>query len=103
MATHRKNTPNFFENHTIDPVEAATGHGEESQRLSSVSAPKKKAGFYISTSILERFSHKFYELKLAGVGIDNKSTLLELALIFALDDMDRGTDSRILQKLKIED
>ena len=97
MTTHRKKTPNFFEDKTIDPVETATGHGKGSKGLSSVSAQKKKAGFYISASILERFSRKFYELKLAGVGIDNKSTLLELALVFALDDMDRGAQSRILQ------
>ena len=97
MATHRKKTPNFFEDKTIDPVETATGHGKGSKGLSSVSAQKKKAGFYISASILERFSRKFYELKLAGVGIENKSTLLELVLIFALDDMDKGADSRILQ------
>jgi hypothetical protein len=97
MATHRKETPNFFDDRTIDPVETATGHGKGSKGLSSVSAQKKKAGFYISKSILERFSHKFYELKLAGVGIDNKSALLELALVFALDDMDRGAQSRILQ------
>ena len=97
MATHRKETPDFFDDRTIDPVETATGHGRRSKGLSSVSAPKKKAGFYISTSILERFSRKFYELKLAGIGIENKSTLLELALAFALDDMDRGADSRILE------
>ena len=95
MATHRKQTPNFFEDRSIDPVETATGHGKGSRGLSQ----KKKAGFYISTSILERFSRKFYELKLAGVGIDNKSTLLELALAFALDDMDRGTQSRILKSI----
>ena len=97
MATHRKETPNFFENRTLDPVETATGHGKGAKGPSAVSASKKKAGFYISTSILDRFSRKFYELKLAGVGIDNKSTLLELALNFALDDMDRGADSRILE------
>lgn len=97
MATHRKETPNFFKDRTIDPVETATGHGKGTKGLSSVCAQKKKAGFYISTNILERFSRKFYELKLAGVGIDNKSTLLELALVFALDDMDRGSNSRILQ------
>jgi len=97
MVTHRKKTPNFFEDQTIDPVETATGHGKVSKGLSSVSTPKKKAGFYISTGVLERFSRKFYELKLAGVGIDNKSTLLELALNFALDDMDKGAQSRILQ------
>ena len=96
MATSRKETPDFFEDRTLDPVETATGHGKGSKGLSSVSVQKKKAGFYISTDILERFSRKFYELKLAGVGIDNKSTLLELALVFALDDMDRGVDSRIL-------
>jgi hypothetical protein len=99
MAIHRKETPNFFDDRTIDPVETATGHGKRSRGLSSVSAPKKKAGFYISTSILDRFSRKFYELKLAGVGIDNKSTLLELALAFALDDIDRGTQSRILKSI----
>ncbi|MGD8523053.1 MAG: hypothetical protein PVF56_18035 [Desulfobacterales bacterium] len=99
MATHRKETPNFFEDRTIDPVETATGHGKRSKGRSSVSTQKKKAGFYISTGILERFSRKFYELKLAGVGIDNKSTLLELALNFALDDMDRGTQSQILKSI----
>jgi hypothetical protein len=34
------------------------------------------------------------------VAIDNKSTLLELALSFALDDMDKGQNSRVLKKLK---
>jgi hypothetical protein len=99
METHRRETPDFFSDHTIDPVKTATGPGKGSQRLASVTAQKKKAGFYISESILERFSRKFYELKLAGVGIDNKSTLLELALAFALDDMDRGAQSRILQSI----
>ncbi len=62
-------------------------------------ASKKKAGFYLSVDVLQRFTHKFHELKLAGVAIDNKSTLLELALSFALDDMDKGNNSRVLQKL----
>jgi hypothetical protein len=62
--------------------------------------PKKKAGFYLSVDVLQRFTFKFHELKLAGVAIDNKSTLLELALSFALDDMDKGKNSRVLKKLK---
>ena len=61
---------------------------------------KKKAGFYLSMDIIERFNRKFYELKLAGIAIDNKSTLLELALAFALDDLDKGGKSRVLQRLR---
>ena len=49
--------------------------------------------------IIERFNRKFYELKLAGIAIDNKSTLLELALAFALDDLDKGAKSRVLGRL----
>ena len=60
---------------------------------------KKKAGFYLSVDLLNRFNHKFHELKLAGVAIDNKSTLLESALSFALDDMDKGEDSQVLRNL----
>jgi hypothetical protein len=60
---------------------------------------KKKAGFYLSKEIINRFNFKFHELKLAGIAIDNKSTLLELALAFALDDLDKGEKSRVLQRL----
>jgi hypothetical protein len=38
-------------------------------------------------------------LKLEGVAIENKSALLELALSFALDDMDRSHESRLLSHL----
>ena len=66
----------------------------------AVSSPnKKKAGFYLSSEILERFNLKFYELKLAGVTIENKSNLLELALSYALDDIDKGRESTILQNI----
>ena len=51
-------------------------------------------------NILNRFTHKFHELKLAGVAIDNKSTLLEAALDFALDDMDKGEGSQVLKKIR---
>jgi hypothetical protein len=49
---------------------------------------------------LDRFSRKFYELKLAGVAIENKSALLEVALSFALDDLDKGPKSRQLQGIE---
>jgi hypothetical protein len=101
MADRSKNTPDLFADNPVDPVESATGH--EKPSLSPIrqvnNASKKKAGFYISVEVLERFTHKFHELKLAGVAIDNKSTLLELALSFALDDMDKGNQSQVLQKL----
>jgi hypothetical protein len=61
--------------------------------------PKKKAGFYLNETLLNRFNRKFHQLKLDGVAIDNKSAMAELALEFALDDMDRGDASRLLRRL----
>jgi hypothetical protein len=31
--------------------------------------------------------------------VDNKSTLLEIALSYALDDIDKGRQSKVLKKL----
>ena len=102
MAARSKDTPDLFADTPLDPVESATGYQGPSpppQRSSSTAA-KKKAGFYLSVDVLQRFTLKFHELKLAGMPIDNKSTLLELALAFALDDMDKGIASQVLQKLQ---
>ena len=118
MTVPRKVTPDFFDENPIDPVEAATGYAKSKQNPESKHSPaasinpskkakketlapaaKKKAGFYLSAGILDRFTLKFYELKLAGVAIENKSAFLELALSFALDDMDKGAESRVLQKI----
>jgi hypothetical protein len=108
MATGKKKLPDFFSNDGIDPVDAVTGKRKPLTRDKSTSSAKdvkaeistkKKAGFYLSMEIIERFNRKFYELKLAGIAIDNKSTLLELALAFALDDLDKGTKSQVLQRL----
>jgi hypothetical protein len=113
MATDRKKAPDFFGEDGLDPVETATGYPpslpEDNPAASSGAAAKtgpagemavkKKAGFYLSVNILNRFTHKFHELKLAGVAIDNKSTLLEAALGFALDDMDKGDRSQVLKKI----
>ena len=121
MADSRKITPEFFEDIELDPVDTATGTPGNSRNQASGPATgpasaadvsrskniqtgagsgvaKKKAGFYLSTDILNRFNLKFYELKLSGAAIDNKSSLLELMLGFALDDMDKGEQSRILHK-----
>ena len=119
MADRRKQTPDFFKDDAVDPVDIATGHPIHPPRAASDGAPaasevalkkkgdertallpvKKKAGFYLSADILERFNFKFYELKLAGVTIENKSNLLELVLAFALDDIDKGRESRILKRI----
>ena len=118
MTSSKKNMPDFFEDNSYDPMNTATGYAHASpnekpglfsesdarplqQHGKSGAAPvlKKKAGFYLSADILDRFTRKFYELKLADVAVDNKSTLLELALAFALDDLDKGTRSRILKTL----
>jgi len=76
------------------PSDAAANSGPSGQ-----TAAKKKAGFYLSVDLLKRFTHKFHELKLAGIAIDNKSTLLEAALGYALDDMDKGRQSQVLKRL----
>ena len=109
MATGKKKLPDFFRDDGIDPVDAVTGKRKPRTRDKSTSSAKdvktgrfnkKKAGFYLSMEIIERFNRKFYELKLAGIAIDNKSTLLELALAFALDDLDKGAKSRVLRKIR---
>jgi hypothetical protein len=120
MAANKKKTPDFFKDEPFDPIEVATGPGspDRSQDQDSegpshshtagtaIKKPgvsqavyKKKAGFYISVELLNRFNRKFYELKLGGAAIENKSALLELALMFALDDLDKGTKSRVLKNI----
>jgi hypothetical protein len=111
MAANKRTTPDFFAE-SIDPVESVSGYRKRtSGRTTGPSPatkavattepiPKRKAGFYLSADILERFTLKFHELKLAGVAIDNKSTLLELALAFALDDLDRGNQSQVMRMLR---
>ncbi len=103
MATGRNKLPDFFSGDGIDPVESATGKRPsltDGKGAKTGMSTKKKAGFYLSKEILERFNLKFHELKLAGIAIDNKSTLLELALEFALDDLDKGAKSRVLQNFR---
>ena len=112
MASGKRKTPDLFKDAALDPVEIATGHPQRppkaetspsSAAAKSSLAPKivakKKAGFYLSVELLNRFTHKFYELKLAGVPIENKSNLLEAMLAFALDDIDRGDDSQVIKKI----
>jgi hypothetical protein len=117
MAASKNKTPDFFKDESVDPMEVATGSARTSEELeksthsdagngaipktgTGQAANKKKAGFYISVDLLDRFSRKFYELKLAGVAIENKSALLEVALSFALDDLDKGPKSRQLQGIE---
>lgn len=96
-ASEQNKSPDFFEAHDLDPVGAATR-----QPGAARSIPKKKAGFYISEDLLDRFNRCFHRMKLAGVPIENKSALLELALQHALEDLDQGERSRLMQKLNRE-
>ncbi len=111
MAAVRKKTPDFFEENPFDPVNTATGSDRLDERNnSSVEegtvrkikkvVDKKKAGFYISADLLNRFTRKFHELKLDGCAIENKSAFVEIALAYTLDDIDKGEKSRILKKLQ---
>ena len=89
----------FFEESPLDPMTAVTGpESGTGQRPDSQSSagPKQKAGFYLSKQVLSRFNRKFYELKMEGKAVGNKSALLEAALEYALDDIDRGAGSEIL-------
>lgn len=114
MGNNRKKIPDFFDENLFDPVTAATGGTlgrregsksssvEESKKRRTVpqQSVKKKAGFYLSEELLDRFNRKFHELKLSGVSIENKSALIEAALTFSLDDIDLGeSNSRVLRKL----
>ncbi len=117
MAASKNKTPDFFKDESFDPVEVASGQGGPGtsgpnfekpaslypgkgagpKTLTGHTPVKKKAGFYVSVDLLDRFARKFYELKLAGAAIENKSALLELALLFALDDLDKGAKSQVLK------
>jgi hypothetical protein len=101
MTKTDKDNPNFFEEGAPDPVAAATGEQRQAaDQRDKAALLKRKAGFYLSQELLDRFNTKFYEFKLAGVGVENKSGLLERALEFALDDLDRGEHSPLLTKIK---
>lgn len=97
MAAQKKKTPQFFEDDFLDPVEAATGTARTAHAAPGDKPPKKKAGFYISVTLLDRFNRKYHELNLTGPAIENKSALLEAALKFALDDMDKKESSLVLR------
>jgi hypothetical protein len=107
MPTRRHQTTDLFDDHLPDPVDAATGRRQPAEglrppgRKAPGAAPeaKRKAGFYLSDELLERFNTRFYELKLAGAAVGNKSALLEAALAYALNDLDLGVDSRILKRI----
>jgi len=95
MPPDDKTIPDFFDERRMDPVAVATGG-----RIPKPEIPKKKVGFYVSEAFLDRFNRKFHQLKLDGVPVENKSMLAEMAISFALDDMDRGAASHLLAKLK---
>jgi len=90
-----KTIPDFFKEDRLDPVSVATGRS-----AAETAVPKKKAGFYFSQALLDRFNRKFHQLKLDGIPVENKSMMAEMALHFALDDMDRGKASQLLKQFE---
>jgi hypothetical protein len=88
--------PDFFEEHSLDPVTTAT---RTAAKGNSAPVPKKKAGFYLSEALLTRFDRQFHQLKIDGVPVENKSALLELALEYALADLARADESVLLRRL----
>lgn len=106
MKTEKDRKPEFFEANPIDPVLAAIGLDERGAKKSSSvedgknggHAKKKKAGFYLSLDVLDRFTRKFHEMKLDGITIENKSAFVEAAIIYALDNVDKEEGSEFLEK-----
>lgn len=105
MASEKTNSIDFFDDNTFDPVRTAIG-GDDSQNTDAslkkvaVTPPKKKAGFYLSIDMLDRFNRKFHELMLAGSNVDNKSTFIEALLTYALDELDQGDNGGVLKTLQ---
>ena len=95
-ASEQNKSPDFFEDHDLDPLTTAVGQ----KNVPLKSPAKKKAGFYLPEPLLERFNRRFHQMKLDGVAIENKSALVEIALAFALDDLDRGEQSKLASALK---
>jgi hypothetical protein len=91
----RKKSPDFFEDNDPDPVLVVTRGTCPAKPVS-----KKKAGFYLSEDLLKRFNRHYHQMKLAGTPIENKSALLEMALLFALEDLEKGEESHLLHALK---
>ena len=87
MTRRRTRSPDLFEEIGPDPIDAACGPrptvppepAPRPQRPGAGADFKRKAGFYLPEELLERFNMKFYQLKLAGAAVDNKSALLEAA------------------------
>ncbi len=94
-ASEQSKPPDFFEEHVLDPMATATGAAPLARPV-----PKKKAGFYLTTALIERFNRRFHQMKMEGVPIENKSALLEMALSFALDDLEKGEKSQLGAALK---
>lgn len=94
-ASEQNKSPDFFEDHDLDPLATASGHRPSTAKT----VAKKKAGFYLSEALLERFNRRFHQMKLDGAAIENKSALLELALTFALNDLDKGENSILASTL----
>jgi hypothetical protein len=93
--SERNKFPDFFEDGDPDPVSSVM-RGEPAEKA----VPKKKAGFYLSEVLIGRFNRHFHQMKLAGAPIENKSALLEMALLFALEDLDKGKDSILLKTMQ---
>ena len=93
-ASEKNSSPDFFEEHGPDPVSTATRFPSQAKPL-----PKKKAGFYLSEALLEKFNRHYHQMKLEGTPIENKSALLEVALEFALSDLEKKDQSSIMQSL----
>ncbi len=94
-AFKQSKSPDFFEDHVLDPMATASGNRGVRKPI-----PKKKVGFYLSEALLERFNRRFHQMKLDRMPIENKSAFVEMALSYALDDLEKGKESQLGAFLK---
>ncbi len=69
------------------------------EKDNSTTEVKKKVGYYFSESLITSIDKNFYKLKLDGKDINNKSDLLEQIIAFGLEDLSKGSKSKILKAI----
>lgn len=60
---------------------------------------KKKVSYYLLETLAELFDKAFYSLKMAGAPLKNKSEFMASMVSFALSDLEKGENSKLLKKI----
>lgn len=91
VKTKKENRAADFFPDDFDPLIAAV-------RGETKDTDKKKAGFYLSHGLLERFDKIFYTLKIEGKEVDNKSVFVENLINYALNVLENEGFEKVIKK-----